>query len=354
MMTATEGPQNGTQPVEWRRTPRFVGVFRILLYLALVLGFTFGGPVIRAATLCALPLCLLGDWDGGARHVLRIAMLIVAAWAAPVFAIQLGTLLSSLVNVPPAMVPVAGYALMAIVALVLAGILSGGVQRLIRKRPVLNGINHVAGAALGAGEGVALVVVCCWMLAVFAKPLAVLRAQLPPGVQSAPRVLLDTLAEATAVVREDPAGQWLVRDNPLAKVPAVRKAAVLAELGANPARVWAAVQDGRLRQITNLPEVRRHVDAITSDPNLMAAMEQNDLATLLNSAQARQILADDKLQTVLVARQAEMQAAIDEHFSPEEVAALEAEARRQAEQVDPAVRAEIERAARQFKSGQAP
>lgn len=356
MTTATLGPHAGAdrEIVEVRRRPRFVGVFRILLYLMLVLGFTFGGPVIQAAALCALPLCLLGDWDGCARHIVRMAMLALTAWAGPTLAPPAGELVNSLVTLPPAVMPVAGYGVVVLVALVAAGLLSGGVQRLIRKRPVLNGLNHVAGATLGAAEGVVLVAACCWLLSAFAMPLAMLRARLPQGVQSTPHVLLDTLARANAAVREDPAGRWLVRENPLERVPAVRKAQVLAELGADPARVWAAVQDGRLRQITNLPEVRRHVDAITRDPAMMTALEQNDVATLLNSAHAKRILEDDELQSVLVARQDEMRAAIGDHFSREEVAALEAEGRRQVEQLDPAVRREIERAAQQFGEGQRP
>lgn len=294
-----------------RQTSGFVVAAQIVLYGLLALAFGLGSPVIRVGAGCALLLALLGNWHGGVQHLLCSLGLLLAIWLAPCLGAPLGEATAAEGNLPPA---VAQALAMLFVAITVAGVFSMLGRRLtrsLRRRPRLNAANRVSGALLGSAEG-ALVAVCgCWLLATFEAPLETLRLKLAAGPNPTHNWIARQLAGCQTALRNDPAGRWLAQHNPLAQVPAVQTAQLVADLVADPGRLLAAIEAGRLDRLAGLPEVRRHVEAFRSDPLMQEALRQGDLSAILTSPQLRAMAADRELHRTLLAQRDEIRRALD-------------------------------------------
>ena len=292
-------------------------LFRLGLYGALVAAFVYGGPVIRAAAVCAVPLALLADCAGGLRHTTQMLGLGVAFWLAPAFGGALGGVVSSLGNVSPLMARGVGVLLIGL-GIVIAFAAAGYVlSRKLKTRPRLRGFDHVCGALMGTAEGALVVACCCWLLAVFETPMETMRAKLARSDQHSAQVwILDHLAEARVAIAGDPVGRWVTQANPLTNVSAVQDAQFAAEMAADSDRLLAAFDAGRLDAIADLPEVRSYVEAFQNDPAMMRAWEQGDTAAIMSSPQVRAMLTDADLRRVLLAHREDFRRAINTDQRP--------------------------------------
>ncbi len=315
-------------------TPRYVNVFRALLYWALVMAALWAGPVVTIAALAALVLALVADWDGGVRHSFRLGGLALAVWLAPTLGSGLGDLIARTVAVPPIIAAGAGPVVLALGIMALAGLLARRLTRRLKKWRHLCGLNHMFGATLGVSEGVLLVAAGCWLLVTIARPLEVLRTQFPPEDRSLSARVIRALADAQAAVYADPAGNWIAERNPLTQLSTVQGLELAADLLVDPARLWAALEDGQLDEFLALPEVRPYVVALEGEPALRAAVEHNDARAVLNHPLGRKALNDRALQRVALEHRAEIRAAVgpvDYNKAAKEARGLDSGTRRQLE-----------------------
>ena len=323
-----------------RRTPRYVHAFRALLYFSLFMAVAWGGPVIRAAALCALPLALWSDREGGLRHLLRIGALTLAVWLAPSAAPALGDLISSLFNVPGTIAIVGGFALLALGVITLAGFVGRRIARRLRKHPHFKGADHILGGLVGSAEGVLVVVVGCWLLVTFEGPIESLHRRLPADQGGTQSWVVDTLYEMHATVRNDDTGQWLTRTNPLEEIPVVQTAQMVAEFTTDPGQVLAAIDEGRLNAVAELPEVKRYVQAFEEDTALKQALQRGDVTAIINNPHVRSMLNDRDLHRALLAHRDEIRRAVGKP----DYKRLEREARR----LDPGTRRTIKDLAKRY------
>ncbi|MFH1748497.1 MAG: hypothetical protein ABIG44_15795 [Planctomycetota bacterium] len=290
---------------------RALGVFRVFLYSTLLLVAIFGGPIVRAAALCALPLALLTDWDGGLRHLVRVAGLTAMVCLAPGPGIAIGKTLGASFNIPGSLAPIVGVLLIILAIMLLGLLLKGRISVFLCRRPRMRAADHAVGGLLGAAEGAAIVVVGCWMLAALDNPLQSLIAKQNAASTPVQKWILSTLSGARDAVKTDPAGQWLVQRNPIDKVPGIQTIQLAAEVAVEPQTLATAIHDGYLNNIAELPEVRRYVEAIQEDEALKDALRCGDLLAVTQSPHLQQMLTDDQLHAVLVAHRDEIHAALE-------------------------------------------
>lgn len=298
---------------------RYVWPFRIVLHGCLVNAALWGGPVVRAAALCAIPLALLYDLGGGLRHLVHVAGLTLAVWLGANVGDALGAAVTSGLSVPPAVGYAAGLALPGVATLLLAGVAGRRLARTIRRRPHWRGVDHLLGAALGVAEGALLVVVLCWLLAAFRTPLENLRARLPQQTGGLHNWLLDAFSDLDAVVQRDPAGRWLTRRNPLESLPAVQAGQVAMEIASAPEALLAALDAGRLDELAQLPEMRKYVQAVEDDQTLTDAIQRQDVAALLRHPTVKAMLKDRDLHRALLAHRDALRTALAGTEPPTEV-----------------------------------
>jgi hypothetical protein len=189
-----------------QRAPWFLAAFRLVLYAGLVLAALFGGPVVRVAAICAIPLALLIDWEGGARHILRMGGVALAIWLAPRFGGRLGDLVSIHWGVSRMVANIAAIALVGVLIIATGGILARLAARRIRRHRVSGALDHVLGGVIGTAEAGLAVACVCWILAALAGPLASLQAHIAPAPVGAVTPVGVTRAGGNTVTSMPPTG----------------------------------------------------------------------------------------------------------------------------------------------------
>ena len=101
-----------------------------------------------------------------------------------------------------------------------------------------------------------------------------------------------------------------VRLEILCRLPAVQSAQVVAELAADPSGVMAAVEEGELDGLAELPEVKRYVEAFQDDPAMKEALRQGDVGAVMKSRHVRSMLTDRALHGALLAHRDELRRAV--------------------------------------------
>ena len=84
----------------------------------------------------------------------------------------------------------------------------------------------------------------------------------------------------------------------------------VAEVVAEPETLTALMQSRELKEIADLPAVKRHLDAISNDPKLRRALETRDFAAVMSSPQWSAMLNDGELFDTIMARAAEIRGAM--------------------------------------------
>ncbi|GEM_PF-2206940 len=304
-MTVRARPCSPPAAAGARSTPLPLVAFRLLLYGGLLAAAVWGSPLLRVAAICAIPLALLVDWEGGVRHVLRWGGVALAMWLAPHYGSRLGDVVSTHWGLSSTIGNLAGIAISATVIIALAAILARLASRHVRRGRFTGACDHMLGGILGSAEAGLAVVTVCWLLAAFSGPIATLRArtqqqqQLATSQPSQQRII-NTLSNLGTAVRGDPTGQWLLQRNPLEKSAPVQTAGLMLELTADPGALLSAADQGRLDAIAALPEVRKYIEAIERDPQLREALQNQDIVAVLSHPLIKSMLADAELRRALL------------------------------------------------------
>lgn len=303
-MTVRARPCSPPAAASARSAPGLLVTFRLLLYGGLLATAVWGSPLVRVAALCAFPLALFVDWEGGVRHLLRLGGIALAAWLAPQYGSRLGDLISTHWGLSSTVSNLAGIAIIAILIVAAGAILARFASRHVRRTRFTGACDHMLGGILGSAEASVAVVTVCWLLAAFSGPIATLRArtqqqQLATSQPSQQRIL-NTLSNLAAAVRGDPTGQWLLQRNPLEKSAPVQTAGLMLELTADPGALLSAADQGRLDAIAALPEVRKYIEAIERDPQLREALQNQDIVAVLSHPLVKSMLADAELRRALL------------------------------------------------------
>jgi len=288
-----------SRPTDYPLATGYLAAFRILLYSSLALAAVFGGPVVRTVGICALPLALIGDLDGGVRHAFRLGGLTLAIWLAPRLGAPLGDLISGYAGVGTMVGNVAGMLVMGLAAVVVIGAVGAALSRRVKSRPHAKALNHMVGGLIGTAGGAAGVVVACWLLAALSGPIEALRQRIPAGASTPQAQLLGALATINTTIRSDPSGRWLVQNNPLEEAEAVQTMQLAVEIAAEPRRLLAAIDNGDLKEIAELPAVRKYVVAFENDPTMKEALRQADIGAILRSPHVQAMIADRALHDAL-------------------------------------------------------
>ena len=246
-------------------------------------------------------------------QTLRVGGLGLAIWLAPGLGVPIGEWLVSQFGVPVLLSRAIGTVAAGIGVLVGVSLIGRLARGFTRRRRGLNSFDRVFGCIVGGAEGALLVATVCWTLAVFEEPLRLMRYQLARGDHSSPSSivwLVEQLDKINTVVQRDPTGR-MVRDmNPLPDVPMVQTVKQLAEVVAEPEMLAALMQSAELKELADLPAVKRHLDAISSDPKLKRALENRDMATVMSSPQWSAMLNDGELFDTLMSRAAAIRGAL--------------------------------------------
>jgi len=303
-MTVSARPCSPPAAASARSAPGLLVTFRLLLYGGLLATAVWGSPLVRVAALCAFPLALFVDWEGGVRHLLRLGGIALAAWLAPQYGSRLGDLISTHWGLSSTVSNLAGIAIIAILIVAAGAILARFASRHVRRTRFTGACDHMLGGILGSAEAGVAVVTVCWLLAAFSGPIATLRTrtqqqQLATSQPSQQRIL-NTLSNLAAAVRGDPTGQWLLQRNPLEKSAPVQTAGLMLELTADPGALLSAADQGRLDAIAALPEVRKYIEAIERDPQLREALQNQDIVAVLSHPLVKSMLADAELRRALL------------------------------------------------------
>jgi uncharacterized membrane protein required for colicin V production len=306
-MPQSDSPEQGAQCI-----PGFVWVFRVVLFASLITAFVVGGPVARVAAVSAAVFAFFGDLDGGVRHTLRVVGLGVAIWLAPGLGGPIGGWIASQFAVPVLLAKALGTLTAGIGVLIGIGLLGRFARRFTRRRRRLNAFDRVFGGAVGAAEGALLIAAGCWALAILEEPLRLMRYQFAQDHRSPSSIrwMVQRLDDFNAVVRRDPTGRMVRSVNPLPDIPAVRAIQQVAEVVAEPETLTALVQSRELREIAQLPVVKKHLDAIQNDQKLKSALENRDFATVLKSPQWSAMLNDPELFDTIMSRAADIRNAM--------------------------------------------
>jgi uncharacterized membrane protein required for colicin V production len=276
-------------------TPGYVWTFRVFLYAALGLAICFGGPITRAAAGFALFFGILADRDGAARHVFRLAGLALAVCFSPALGVPLGNWLGPRLGTPPLVGQGIGIALAGLGIMFAAGVLGRRVAAFVRRLKALRGPDHILGALLGSGEGVLVVAAACWLLTTFGEPLTTLRERLAADGRPLRSGTLAKLESLQTAVRNDPTGRLLTRVNPLPEIPAIQTAQQATELVADEAVFTAVMQDPQVHAFSQLPVIRKHLEALQHDKELRAAINKQDLVAIMQCEVVGNMLNDREL-----------------------------------------------------------
>lgn len=292
------------------RKKHFLWTCRVLLYSAFLLGFAFGGPVLRVTAVAAAVCTLFADWDGFLRHSVRLLSFGVAVWAAPFIGGPLGDFVGGQAGLPTIAARAIGMVVAGLVIMFVLGLLGRGLGRLAKRNSTAHCADHLGGMMLGMGEGVLIVATGCWLLATLDAPLEFLQPQgAQAGQVSVANGFVAKLAAAREAVRNDPAGRLFTRVNPIKEIPAIKTVSEMAEATTNPEALASVRQAQEFKEFVAMPEVKKHLDAFRSDKNLQAAIERRDIGAILGSDQFSAMMRDEKLHEAVVNNWSELRAA---------------------------------------------
>ncbi len=265
------------------------------------------GPIMRAAGIAGLLLALLADLDGLTRHVCRACSLLAAAYAGPMFGGALGAWLSTKTGLPPAVGGVGGVVGAAVLAMVGVGLFGRLAGSLVR-RSRFAALDRAAGALFGFGEGVAVVAAACWSAATFGPQIDAMKARAPSTAWTRPVFAgIDAFRKGMS---SDGFARIALSYNPLTEMPMVRATQQLLTIASDPAAMRRVADSDALREFTQLPAVKRHLDALRGDATLRQAAEQRDLFAIMGSPQFAAMLRDGELHSALAGNYAQLQAAL--------------------------------------------
>jgi hypothetical protein len=284
------------------------------------------------------------DLQGGFRHVLGIAALVAVFFMAPSVGPAIGQLIGGQwLGLSVAAAGLLGTLVFATLIVGGVTIFAGGWRRRLRRNRHFRGLDHIAGGLLGAGEGAALVAAGCWLLTSFAEPLELLQQRLYVVGSSSPvmRQVAHGLGQLSTSVRNDRTGQWLAAHNPLERMPIVQAGHMAVDFAADPSRVFEALESGKLAELAELPEVKRHLAAFEQDAALQRALEERDVDAILSNRTVRAMLDDDDLQRAILDHRGEIRAAL----GPVDYERLQREAR----QLSPGQQREVRQFAERYR-----
>ncbi len=288
-----------------RASPRWMlWSYRLLLYGGLAAAAAAGGPVVRVAAGAVAIFGLLGELDGGVRHLFRMGGLVLAMWLAPTWGPAAGDLIVQVAKVPPIAGAAIGVVTVGLIVLLVTAVVGGALNR-SAKAGRWAAPDRMFGGLLGAAEGGLVFAMLCWSLALLERPLQIMRQRVANAEATghpAAVWVVDRLDSLNQSLQVDPVGQWIRESNPLPEMPAMRTAQQAIGALAEPEAFEALMNSPELREIAALPSVVRHVNAIQKDPELRAAVEQRDLAALFRSPQWTAMMSDAELFEAVTSR----------------------------------------------------
>lgn len=267
------------------------------------------GPVTQAAGVAGILLAVLADFDGLIRHGLRAMSLVAALYAASLFGGSLGAWLSTRSGLPAPAGNACGLAAAAVGTMLMVGLCGRLLGRAVRRSRFAR-LDRAAGAMLGFAEGVAVVAAACWSVATFAPQLDSIKARSESSPWMKPMfAAVDAFRGAMA---RDPFAQVALEHNPLPDMPFVRATQQIVSVATDPEKVEQLSRSEALREFTELPAVKRHLDAMREDSGLRQAVEQRDLFAIMGSPQFAAMLSDGELHAALASNYSKIQAALTE------------------------------------------
>lgn len=296
-------------PAKPRRRVSPVWVFRFVLFGVLLVAFIAGGPITRAIAVAAALLAVFAGIDGATRHLFHVGGFMAACYFAPGLGATLGDWLESQAQIPLLAARLLGVVLTG-VAIVMAASLAGRALSVSVQRGRFASIDHMLGGLAGAVEGALVVATVCWTVVEFDQPLRQMRDHPGLGDNTTARWVVDRLDDVRNAIQDDPAGQALVRINPLSNVSSIRTARDVISVVTDSDAFNALLEDEEMLTITRLPEFRVHIDAFQADAALSEAVENRDLGAILRSKQFYEMLTDRKLHNVLAAHVGELRGAL--------------------------------------------
>jgi len=299
------------QPVRRQREPKHhpaVGTLLWLYRLALLAGLAYtmvvGGPVLRVAAVAAAVFALWGDWDGVVCHALRIVGLAGAIAAGLAFGIPLGDWVGSYMGVAAGwmglMPRLGGIAVVMLVVAIVSAAIRYRIWGALRGRPNLRAADHVLGSLLGVAEGALLIAAIGWTVATFERPLSRLHDELAARPELG-HWLLHSIDRAHVALQTDPAGQLLMRTNPLLQFELMRAVQQAADVATDVQAREQLFSEQSVRELSELPPVKRHLDLMRVDRKLREALEQRDLAAIMSSDAFAAMLADRAVRQAVLA-----------------------------------------------------
>lgn len=293
-----------SQPDPLRGTSFFLWTFRLCVVGLLGVAFYCGGPFIKAAAVAALVGSLIGDGVGLVRQTLYGVGLLVGLLLAMWQSVPIARLVESHVGLSGTLAAIIVGSLIVSLAVVFTGFFGRRLSRGLRRYRYPFVLNRVLGNLAGVGIGVVILIAHVWVLALFGTTISAARLSLSgsdstTGAGTVPSMhgpvafvnqsrstmvaALARLDRMHGAIVDDPAGRWVVRQNPLPKVPQVRAVVASAELAADTKVFWQAVDDGVFDEMLMDPVIAKRYQAFRNDGRMEKAIEQRDLQALLTS-----------------------------------------------------------------------
>lgn len=288
-----------------------VWVYRIMLFLALGAAAAIGGPVVAPMAIAAAFFSIWADREGALRHGIRLGGFALAVAAAPLLGILVGNLLSTSFGAPKGLASAGSVLVIGIVILFVAGLLGRRWSKPLRAKRVAGAVDRVLGSAMGAAEGALLVAVFFWTVSAFSSPLHRLNEQAAAGPAYAPLKLISLLDTANDRLATDRAGQVIVRNNPLPKVGAIHAMQDIAEVASDRDAMGELMDKENFDALLAEPAIAPYIDRIQADPQLRQAVEDRDVAAIMQSQPVLDMLADRAVYDTLMRRIRELRRAVE-------------------------------------------
>lgn len=286
-----------------------VWMFRFVLFGVLLIAFVAGGPITRAIAIAAALLAVFAGIDGATRHLFHVGGFLAACYFAPSLGAMLGDWLGSQVQIPLLAARLVGVVLTG-VAMVMIASLVGRALSVSVQRGRFASVDHMLGSMAGAVEGALVIATVCWMVVEFDQPLRQMRDHPGMGDNTTAKWVIDRLGDIRSAIQEDPAGQALVRVNPLSNVSSIQTARDVISVVTDSDAFKALLEDEDMLAIARLPEIRAHIDAFEADTALRDAVDKHDLGVILRSQQFYEMLTDRKLHEALASHVGELRSAL--------------------------------------------
>ncbi len=289
-MTQSDSPPPATgSPRAWSL---IAWSFRLVVYGGVAAAFVYGGPVLRVAAGLGLGLSLWADFEGAARHALRLGMTTLAIIALPFMTPAMAGVIAAEFG-GSAMNPLnLGLGFMtSILILALVGAMVGWLgrrfSRWISSIAPLAQTNRGIGSMLGACEGALVVAGAIWVMGLVEAPLSAFAK----AGDSRPMVI-DTLLAVRDAIEADPAGRYIQQLNPLPEIPTLGAIQDMAEVAADPEAMREFFAGPAMKAVLESPAFQRHINRFRDDPRLRAAVERRDLAAITSSPAFAELMSD--------------------------------------------------------------